>query len=198
MRIGRPGVTSAVVLLALSSLVVAGDVVKLDGDTLKGAEARARQALASIAEGDAQVDTSQSFSAAVGGTRAEVLPVRYTPRTPGALKNVDHCAVVVLTAERVQVVPTIGTGYLESVGCTGLEAIAFPDLDGDGRHEIALIQSTFAPPSQGLKTPVVLRRNPDGDVAVDERLTRALDEQGGITTIAALRRAAQRLRLEKK
>ena len=97
---------------------------------------------------------------------------------------------MILAPDRpAQVVPTTGRGYTESVGCTGFDALAFPDLDGDGHREIAVIQSTLAPPDRSRKTPVVVRRGPDGAFAVDEPLSAALDEQGGIATIAALRRA---------
>jgi hypothetical protein len=83
----------------------------------------------------------------------------------------------------------VGAGHLESLGCTGLEAIGFSDLDGDGRVDVALIHATVVPPDRYLKTPVVVRRQADGGFAVDEALTAALDERGGVTSIAALRRA---------
>jgi hypothetical protein len=192
MPISKWVAASSAVVLALARSALAGDVAKLDGSMLAAAEVRARAAMSSVAEGVPSVETSQTFTVPLAGTRVQVLPVRYTPRERGELANVDHCAVVVLWPDRSQVVRTIGTGYLESLGCTGLDAIAFVDLDGDGQLEIALIQATLAPPDRYLKTPVVVRRGADGALAVDEPLTRALDEQGGITTIAALRRAAVR------
>ena len=124
-----------------------------------------------------------------------MLPARYAPKPPVPLANVDHCALVFLQPHRpAQVVRTVGSGYTESLGCTGFDAIAFTDLDGDGRLEIAVIQSTLAPPNRYLKTPVVVRRGADETFAVDEPLSAALDEQGGITTIAALRRAVAKRR----
>jgi DNA-binding phage protein len=45
-----------------------------------------------------------------------------------------------------------------------------------------------------LKAPVVVRRGADEAFAVDEALSAALNEQGGITTIAALRRAVAKRR----
>jgi pyrimidine deaminase RibD-like protein len=117
--------------------------------------------------------------------------VQYSPPLPGPLANVDWCALAIMVDDRpVETVQTIGTGYTESVGCTDLDGIAFPDLDGDGRFEIALIYSTLAPPDRYGKTPVVVRRSKDGTFAVDAALGEALDQQGGITTLRALRQAA--------
>lgn len=133
----------------------------------------------------------RQFTVTEGDARVCVLPVRYAPRPPVELANVDHCALVILRPDlRVEVVRTVGTGCTESLGCVGLEAIGFPDLDGDGRFDIALIHSTVAPPNRSLKTPIVVRRQGNGPFAVDESLTAALDAEGGITTIGALRRAA--------
>ena len=81
--------------------------------------------------------------------------------------------------------------------CIGkVEAIGFVDLDGDGHLDIALIQATLAPPDRYLKTPIVVRGYGDGNFAVDETLTAALNERGGITTIGALQRAVSQLRAE--
>jgi hypothetical protein len=188
----RTAVTRGIVLAVATAALAAG-IAKLDGTALATAESRARTALSPIADGAPIVERAHAFTVTFAGTPVEVLPVRYAPRDPGELRNVDRCGFVLLTPDRVQVLPTVGTGYLETLGCTGLDAIAFPDLDRDGQTEIAVIASTHAPPDRYLKTPVVVRRGPDGSFAVDERLTRALDERGGITTITALRRAAQQL-----
>jgi hypothetical protein len=192
MRIGRLVASAAVLAGAvlLVSLPARGtEITRLDGAALADAESRARAALSSLAEGSAIVERTQAFTVGAAPRALQVLPVRYAPRAPGELRNVDHCALVVLSPDRVQVVRTVGAGYLESLGCTGLDAIGFSDLDGDGRLDIALIQATVAPPDRYLKTPVVVRTQPDGSLAVDDRLTEALDERGGITSIAALRRA---------
>ena len=191
MRLRGTAATSAALLVATAAF--AAGITKLDGAALATAESRAATALASIADGPPTVERAHAFTVVFAATPVEVIPVRYSPREHGALRNVDRCAFVFLTADHTQVVPTVGTGYLETLGCTGLEAVAFVDLDRDGQSEIAVIASTLAPPDRYLKTPLVVRRGSDGAFAVDERLTRALDERGGITTIAALRRAAQQL-----
>ena len=189
MRFEKSAAVSAVALILWSSAVVAG-TVRLEGPALVEAEARARTALALLAEGTPAFDATQAFTLTEGGARRQVLPARYAPKPPVPLANVDHCALVFLQPDRpAQVVRTVGSGYTESLGCTGFDAIAFTDLDGDGRIEIAVIQSTLAPPDRYLKTPVVVRRGADETFAVDETLSAALDAQGGITTIAALRRA---------
>ena len=184
MRFG--GLASGIVLLSLPAH--GAEIARLDGAALADAESRARAALSSLAEGSPTVERAQAFTVGAAPGTLQVLPVRYAPRASRALGNVDQCALIVLSPDRVQVVRTIGTGYLESLGCTGLDAIGFSDLDGDGRLDIALIHATVVPPDRYLKTPVVVRTQADGDLAVDERLTQALDERGGITTIAALRR----------
>lgn len=159
------------------------------------AAAAARTALTSLADGVPTFDATQAFTVIDAGVRTQVLPARYAPRSPGPLANVDHCALVILRPDRpAQVVPTVGAGYTESLGCTGFDAIGFSDLDGDGRIDIALIQSTLAPPDRHRKTPVVVRNGGDGRFTVEETLTAALDEQGGVTTIAALRRAVAKRR----
>jgi hypothetical protein len=159
------------------------------------AETAARTALTSIAEGVPTFDATQAFTAVDAGVRTQVLPARYAPRSPGPLANVDRCALVILRPDRpALVVPTVGVGYTESLGCTGFDAIGFSDLDGDGRIDIAVIQSTLAPPDRHRKTPIVVRNGGDGRFAVDETLTAALDEQGGVATIAALRRAVAKRR----
>jgi hypothetical protein len=188
------GASSAIVLL-LRTTLLAAEAVRLAGEPLAAAEAEAKEALASIAQGAVAIDAAQAFTLSDGGVPLRVLPVRYAPRSPGELQNVDRCALVLLRAHApARVVPTIGVGYTESLGCTGFEAIAFSDFDGDGRLDIALIQSTSAPPDRYLRTPVVLRKTVGGDFAVDEALTAALDEQGGIGSIAELRRAMAKRR----
>src|SRR5262245_15552219 len=89
MRIARTAVSSAAVLL-LATSALAGDVAKLDGEALAAAEVRAREAMASIATGPPSVEASQAFAVQRGGKRVEVLPVRYTPREHGELRNVDR------------------------------------------------------------------------------------------------------------
>ena len=182
------------VALALSTSVFAADTARLEAGALAAAESRARRAVMSLAAGPASFDTTQAFTITVAGARLQVLPVRYAPRAPAPVANVEHCALVILGPDRVQIVQTVGTGYTETLGCTGLEAIGFVDLDGDGRLDIALIQATLAPPDRYLKTPVVVRGHGDGDFAVDDTLTAALDERGGITTIGALQRAVSQRR----
>jgi hypothetical protein len=145
--------------------------------------------MSSLAQGEVTIERTQAFRVGTGAATMQVLAVRFVPRVPGPLANVDHCALVVLSADRAQVVRTVGTGYLESLGCTGLDAVGFSDLDGDGRLDVALIHATIVPPDRHRKTPVVVRGQAGGDLAVDEALTAALDARGGITTIAALRRA---------
>lgn len=145
--------------------------------------------MVSLAAGPVSFDAAQAFTITVAGARLQVLPVRYAPRALAPVANVDHCALVILGPDRVQIVRTVGAGYTESLSCIGLEAIGFVDLDGDGRLDIALIQATLAPPNRYLKTPVVVRGNRNGDFAVDETLTAALDARGGITTIGALQNA---------
>jgi hypothetical protein len=184
------------VALALSTSVLAADTTRLEEAALAAAESRARTAVVSLAVGPAIFDTTQAFTITVAAAKRQVLPVRYAPRAPAPVANVDHCALVILSPDRVQVVQTVGTGYTETLGCTGLEAIGFADLDGDGRLDIALIQATLAPPDRYLKTPVVVRGYGDGNFAVDETLTAALNERGGITTIGALQRAVSQLRAE--
>ena len=187
-----------------TSLLVAGvatgaahgaSIVRVSGDALVAAESDARAALEPLADGKPDVDTKQIFDVTEGDAHVRIVPVRYTPRVPGPLRNVDYCTLVITESNRpVTTVQTIGAAYTEAVGCTGLDGIAFPDLDGDGRFDIALIYSTLAPPNRSLKTPVVVRRNGSGGFAVDEALGAALDAKGGITTIAALRAAAARLK----
>jgi hypothetical protein len=194
MRFEISSAVSAVALILWSSVVVAG-TVRLDGPALVEAEAQARTALASLAEGTPTFDATQAFTVTEVETRRQVLPARYVPKPPVPLANVDHCALVILQPDRpAQVVRTVGSGYTESLGCTGFDAIAFTDLDGDGRIEIAVIQSTLAPPDRYLRTPVVVHYRAGETFAVDETLSAALDEQGGITTIAALRRAVAKRR----
>jgi hypothetical protein len=167
---------------------------RLQGDALASAEAEARAAAAPLADGKVDVDRTQAFEVSDGTTRVRIVPVRYLPRVPGKLRNVDYCALVIKAANRPPAtVQTIGVGYTETVGCTGLDGIGFGDLDGDGSFDIALIYSTLAPPDRERKTPVVVRRDAGGTFAVDNALGSALDAQGGITTIARLRSAAARL-----
>jgi hypothetical protein len=178
-------------LVVAASRVLAAESARLEGGALATAEEEARGALAPLAEGAPAFEGRQAFTVTEGGARMRILPVRFTPRPPVELANVDHCALLILDAGvPVEAIRTVGTGYTESLGCTGLDAIGFPDLDGDGRFEIALIYSTLAPPDRARKTPVVVRRQGTGRFAVDESLTAALDAAGGITTIGALRRAA--------
>jgi hypothetical protein len=194
MHFARLAAASAAALALWSSPVDAGPA-RLQGPALAEAEAQGRAALAPLAEGTPRFDATQAFTVVERGVRRQVLPARYAPKPPVPLANVDHCALVILQPDRsAQVVRTVGSGYTESLGCTGFDAMAFLDLDGDGRLEIAVIQSTLAPPDRYLKTPVVVRRGPAGAFAVDEALSAALDEQGGITTIAALRRAVAKRR----
>jgi len=189
-HIARPAAASAVLVLALAATAPGAASVRLEGKALATAEDQARAALASLAEKTPTFNVGQAFTVTGANTRLSVLPARYSPRTPAPLGNVYHCALALLRADRpVEVVQTIGTGYTESLGCTGLDAIGFYDLDGDGSFEIALLYSTLAPPDRYLKTPVVVRAH-GGSFAVDESLTAALNAQGGITTLGALRRAA--------
>jgi len=190
-RIGTSGVTSLVVLLLTAGLARGADSARIEGETLVAAESGARAAVVPLAAGTPTVDLLQAFDVTEGGSHTLVVPLRYTPRQPGELANVDFCALAITVGERpVATVQTIGVGYTETVGCTGLDGIAFPDLDRDGRFEIALIYSTIAPPDRYLKTPVVLRRAKDGAFAVDQALGEKLERQGGIATLSALRRAA--------
>jgi hypothetical protein len=191
MRFSSSAGCSLAVLSLTFGQAFAAQSRRLEGDALAAAESRARAAVAPLADGSPAIDTRQAFDVAEGGAHTLVVPVRYSPRVPGPLANVDACALAISTGDRpVEAVRTIGSGYTETVGCTGLDGIAFPDLDGDGRFEIALIYSTLAPPDRERKTPVVLRRGKEGAFAVDESLGEALDRKGGITTLGALRRAA--------
>src|SRR5262245_37230298 len=188
-HISRPAAASAVLVLALLVSAPSAQSVRLEGKALAAAEDEARAALASLTE-KPTFDDSQAFTVSGAGTRLSVLPARYSPRAPAPLASVYHCALALLRAGRpVEVVRTIGIGYTDGRGCTGLDAIGFYDLDGDGRFEIALLYSTLAPPDRYRKTPVVVRTQGDA-FAVDESLTTALNAQGGITTLTALRRAA--------
>ncbi len=193
-RIANSGAANTLVAVTLfGATVLAADSVPLAGAALAAAEAEARSALAPLAEGAPTFDARQVFTVTEGGTRVHVLPARYRPRAPAPLANVDHCALALLQpGQTAEIVRTIGTGYTESLGCTGLDAIGFTDLVGDGGFEIALIYSTLAPPDRYRKTAVVVRRRGSA-FEVDESLTAALDLQGGITTIGALRRAAAKL-----
>jgi hypothetical protein len=181
-----------VILVALSATRVLGaESAPLRGAALAAAKREAQAAAKSLTEGTPTFDSHHAFTVTEGRRRVEVLPMRYPPRRPAPLANVDHCALAIVSPNHhVQIVRTVGVGYTETLGCTALDAIGFPDLDGDGRFEIVLIQSTLAPPDRYLKTPIVVRRQTSGDFGVDESLTAALDEQGGITSIGALRRAA--------
>jgi hypothetical protein len=170
---------------------LSAESTRLNGAALAAAAAEAKGAVAPLADGAPTIDTRQAFAVAERGAQARVVPVRYAPRAPAGLANVDHCAIVITHPDRpVETVHTIGVGYTETVGCTGLDGIAFPDLDGDGRFDIALIYSTHAPPDRYLKTPVILRRLAGGTFAVDAALGEALERQGGIKTLSALRKAA--------
>jgi hypothetical protein len=190
-RIASSAATSLLLVALAAGLAGAAPTVRLEGDALAAAESEARDAVAPLAEGTPRVDRSQVFAVTDAGAQFRIVPVRYAPRVPGELANVDSCALVIEQADRpASTVQTIGIGYTEAVGCGGLDGIGFPDLDGDGRFDIALIYSTIAPPDRLRKTPVVLRRNGDGPFTVDATLGAALDAKGGITTIAALRRAA--------
>lgn len=170
------------------------NIARIDQAALATAEARARTALEAVTERPVNFDGAQAFTISVAGARLQVLPARYEPRPPAPVASVEHCALVILGPERVQVVQTVGVGYTETLGCTGFEAISFLDLNGDGNLDIGLIQATLAPPNQYLKTPVVVRGAGDGTFAVDETLTAALDERGGVTTIKALQHAASQYR----
>ena len=194
MPIGGSAAASALLLVVAASLALAAESARLEGDALATAEVEARAALAPLAEGPPAFDGRQAFTVTEGGAQVRVLPVRYAPRPPVELANVDHCALAILEADRpLAAVRTVGVGYTEALGCTGLDAIGFPDLDGDGRFEIALIYRTLAPPDRARTTPVVVRRQGAG-FAVDQSLSAALDGEGGITTIGALRRAAAKRR----
>jgi len=172
----------------------AATTVALTGDALAAAQAEAQTALAPLADGKPTVESKQVFEVGDGHARVRIVPVRYSPRVRGPLANVDACALAITDANRpIVTVQTIGVGYTETVGCTGLDSIAFPDLDGDRRFEIALIYSTITPPNRYGKMPVVLRRGAGGAFIVDEALGAALDARGGITTIAGLRAAAAQL-----
>jgi hypothetical protein len=179
-------------LVALPAWAATGAVsVRVQDDALVAAASKAEAAVASLADGSPAVDKAQTFEVAEGDARIVVVPVRYSPKVPGPLRNVDSCALVITVGQQPSAtVRTVGEGYTETVGCTGLDGIAFPDLDHDGRFEIALIYSTISPPAGQRKTPVILRRSKDGPFAVDEELGEALDRKGGITTLGKLRRAA--------
>jgi hypothetical protein len=171
--------------------VFGAESVPLKGAALAAAKREAQIAAESVTEGTPTFYSKQAFTVTEGRVRVEVLPMRYAPRSPAPVANVNHCALAIVAPNHpVQIVRTVGVGYTETIGCTGLKAIGFPDLDGDGHFEIALIQSTLAPPNRYLETPIVVRRQAGGNFSVDESLTAALDEQGGITSIGALRRAA--------
>ncbi len=189
-------VATSIVVAGLATAAAGGaSSVRLSGDALVAAESEARAALAPLADGKPFIETRQAFEVIDGDAHVRIVPGRYTPRVPGALRNVDYCALVITESNRaVTTVQTIGVAYSEAVGCTGLDGIAFPDLDGDGRFDIALIYSTVAPPDRYLKTPVVVRRNGSGTFAVDEALGAALDQRGGIRTLAGLRAAVGRLK----
>ena len=188
----RVGISA--VALGLLTSGFAADTARIEQAALAAAEARARTAMGSFTERPVSFDATQAFTISVAEVRLQVLPARYEPRPPAPVANVEHCALVILGPDQVRIVQTVGAGYTETLGCTGFEAIGFMDLDGDGNLDIALIQATLAPPNRYLKTPVVVRGHRDGTFAVDETLTAALDERGGITTIGALHRAVAQYR----
>lgn len=188
-RIGSSAGRSLLAVLCVGQALAAASS-RLEGEALAAAEAAARRAVEPYVDGTPTVDATQSFVVSENNEQIRVVPLRFAPKPPGPLANVDHCALAILAQGRATIVHTIGVGYSETVGCTGLDGIAFPDLDGDGRFDIELIYSTLAPPDRERKTPVVVRRS-DGAFAVDDALSAALDAQGGITTLGELRRAAQ-------
>lgn len=189
MRIAS-SVAASVLLAAVAAAAPHVTVAPLEGAALAAAEAAARAALEPLAAGRVAVESGQAFAVVERGARMEVVAVRYAARPPAPLANVDRCALVVRRPERpARVVPTIGIGYTEALGCTGLDAVGFSDLDRDGRVDAALVYSTLAPPDRARKTPVVVRQDRDGGFAVDEARTAALDARGGITTIAGIREA---------